>query len=348
MDYTYPGYYKLLGGKLVIILNGVTIYDYIFSNNSQNLTLTPLFNDPNLIQWTNNQTMNLTRYIDEREDSADEQIFDTNLLPKFYGSWATKISDAIDERNHIDRYNESILITFYPNGFFSGMINRTGSSRWKDDPPSKWYHYNHTYPVAGYYEIRGKKLVLTTSGVGIFYFIFTNNFCTLSLVPINIKNPTINHFLNYYISQTLLLKKQSESIQQNFKDQSLEDNITNKLVGTWTASRVINESEYNGKKNYTLMFFSEQFFLLFFNSTYTIKQQYFTDNHSVIYHYYNSNNSYIYQGYYEVKAGKLVIITDTVNILNFTFSNNSDTLTLRPVFSQPISFWEEIQIFTKN
>jgi hypothetical protein len=329
----------MLAGKLVIVLNGVTIYNYFFSNNSQNLTLTPFFDIPNLRQWFDNLTMNLSRYIDESQNITEEQRSDTDQVHHFYGTWMTRITEKINDEHYMDYYNDSVRITFYPNGFFSSTTNRTGIVQWLDEPSTQWHPYNRTNPVAGYYEIKGKKLVLTAVGVGIFFFVFSNDSHTLSLVPFNSKNTPLQRFPFDSDSQTLILKKQNEDNRQYVEEQEHGDKTTDEIVGSWKTSNVVNESTYYTRQNYTLIFFPEQYFIINYNSTTLHKQIQFT-----------SNNSYVYQGYYEFKSDKLVITSICVFIFNFTFSNNSSMLTLRPSFTQqPVIgfFGEEIVILTK-
>lgn len=339
-EYSYSGYYRILSGKLVILLNGVTIYEYIFTNNSQNLTLIPFFDIPDLRTWKDYLRMNLSRYIDESHVITEKQNVNTNQLHEFYGTWITQLTNTKDSGNFIDHYNDSILITFYPNSFFSSMVNGTGISRWLDSPSSEWSKYNRSYPVSGYYEIKGKKLALTAASIGIFFFIFSNNSHTLSLVPFYCKNTPSRRLPFDIDSQTLILKKQSESNQQNVEEQNLDDKTLDMFVGTWKRSNVVNDSQYYIKNNYTITFFSEQFILIIYNSTTEHKEIQLT-----------TNNSFAYQGFYEIKAGKLVITSFCVFIFNFSFSNNSSILTLRslfPVQSFLNGFNEDIQIFIKQ
>lgn len=339
-EYSYSGYYKILGGKLVIILNGVTIYEYVFTNNSQNLTLIPFFDIPDLRTGKEYLRMNLTRYIDEGQVNTEKHNVGTDQLHDFYGTWITQLTTTKDNENYYNHYNDSILITFYSNSFFSSIINRTGISRWLDNPSSEWHKYNYTYPVTGYYEIKGKKLALTAVGVGIFFFVFSNNSHTLSLVPFNSKNTPSGLLPFDSDSQTILLKKQSESNQQNVNGQNFEDKTSDIFVGSWKTSNVVNDSQYYLKKNYTITFFPEQFVLIIYNSTTYHKEMQLT-----------TNNSYAYQGYYEIKAGKLVITSFCVFIFNFSFFNNSSTLILRSLFPQQSflnGFEEDIQILSKQ
>jgi len=338
-EYTYPGYYTMQAGKLVITSYGVGLYDYIFLNNSQNLTLIPLFDAPDAIRWRRNQTMILTKYRNSDQQNSEEQNSDKNTLNKFYGTWTTLIiHEQEQDEMEIYRNNDSVNLTFFPNGFFLWVINRTGRSQWIHDSSMTWHPYNESYTFSGYYEIRGKKLLLTAVGVGIFIYIFSNNSHTLTLTPIYSKNLPVAHMfpLEYY-AQTMTLKKLSEGAQQNLEKTNPEENIS-RFVGTWKTSATINDSSGFTIHNYTLTLHPEGFAILMTNITW------FSENLPL-------NGSQKYQGYYDIKSGKFVITGPSVFISNFSFSNDPPLLTLTPLFKEQHFFFgfdDKTIILTKN
>lgn len=323
-EYTYPGYYKMLAGKLVITSYGVGFYNYIFSNNSQNLTLTPIFDVPDAIQWRRNQTMILIKSKEQNQQSVEEQNTASNTSREFYGTWMTQITGEVNDGSQINRYNDSVLITFFSNGFFSWVMNRTGNFQWISVYSSEWHSYNETYTFNGYYEIKGKKLVLTALGVGIFIFFFSNNSLTLTLTPIYCKNLLLHDFPVEFYAQTLILKKQSESYQQNSEEKNPDENVS-RFVGAWKTSKTANDSSYFIIYNDTLTLYSEGFVILMINTTIISEKD-------------RQNWSQKYQGYYDLKSGKFVITATSVFISNFSFSNDSSTLILTPLFKEHHSF----------
>jgi hypothetical protein len=319
-EYTYPGYYEMKAGKFVITSYGVALYNYSFSNNSHTLTLTPLYDVPDALRWRRNQTMILTKYSEGEQQSSEGDNIKSTVLSEFFGTWNT--TNYYEENNDdmAFRNNDSVNITFFANGFFSWIINRTFTSRWMEVNSSTWQSYKTNYSMSGYYELKGKKLVLTAIGVGIFSFLFTNNSHTLTMTPIYSKNLPLQGFPLEYYAQTMILKKKNETSQQNPEEQNPKENLLKVFVGTWETSGVTNDSLSNTKYHDTITVSSEGFILFFINSTVTFEG-----------HQYNS--SITIQGYYDIKAGTLVITALPVYIFNYTFSNDSHTLLLMSLFN---------------